>query len=139
MISTTYSYKCKYVKHFTTKTGKNITSFSIGDKIKTEDNQGKSEFINWNVTVWGKMDLVDGQKVRIDKIVNVSCEYYNGRNGPVKQFKMTAEATPITGDGEFTPPTDEEAPRFRQAVTETGKAPEPFFPAVDDDTLPFDI
>lgn len=143
MISSTYSYKCKYVRHITTQSGKNITTFSIGDKVKMADGQEGSEFINYSVTVWGKLDLQDGQKVRIDKITNVSCEYYRGRNGLVKQFKMTAECTPITGDGEFTPPpTDEEAPRFRQEVTSTGKQAEPFFPGTDEDPnfkIPFDI
>ena len=135
MISATYSYQVRYVKNITTRTGKNITVFSIGEKIM---NSEPKEYINWQCTVWGKLDLQDGQKIKIDRIVNVSCEIYAGR----KQYKLTLEATPVTGNEDFVPPQDDDAPlRKSSAVTDTGKPAEPFFPA-DDDTLghlPFDI
>lgn len=144
MLSQNYSYTCKYVRKFTTGTGKHITAFSLGDKVKTLATQDKAEFINWSVTVWSDLNLTDGMKIRIDKIVNVSCEYYAGKNGIVKQYKMTIEGTPVTGnDDEFTPPQDEPV-RRSNTVTDTGKQAEPFFPSLpgedsDGFVLPFDV
>jgi len=135
MISDGYSYKVKYVAHRTTKTGKNITAFSIGDKVKDSN---PTEYVNWQVTVWSNLDLVDGQSFKVEKIVNISFDTYNGK----RQCKLTLEGTPVTGnDDEFTPPQDEPV-RRSNTVTDTGKQAEPFFPGVDDDPgfkMPFDV
>ena len=135
MISDGYSYKVKYVAHRTTKTGKKITAFSIGDKVKDSN---PTDYVNWQCTIWGDIDIQDGQSLKITKIVNIAFDTYNGK----RQSKLTLEGTPVTGnDDEFTPPQDEPV-RRSNTVTDTGKQAEPFFPGADDDLdgkIPFDI
>ncbi len=69
-----YEYKAKFVKH-KPYDGRDITSFSIGDKIKGSDNQWQ----NYQFTVWEYVPIKDGDKVKIVSIDSISANYYNGK------------------------------------------------------------
>ena len=111
-----FRYRVKYVKHRRYQDG-NITSFSIGDKIK--DGQG---YQNWQVTIWDYLDLNDGDSVTIDSIDSISAVEYNGKvymnmsahctvsnqqkqafaedaPPPVQQYKKPESAAPTQSQG----------------------------------------
>ena len=111
-----YKYRVKYVKHRRYQDG-NITSFSIGDKIKDGDG-----YQNWTITIWDYVDIDDGDSVLIKSIDSVSAVLYNGKvyqnmtatvtvaeaqrqafaeeaPPPVQQYKKPESAAPTQSQG----------------------------------------
>lgn len=72
-----YSYYCNFVKFPQDR----FTSFSVG--VKQQDNT----YQNYQIFSFGKHDIKDGDKIKIDKIISVEQSEYNGK----QQFKLTCE------------------------------------------------
>ena len=51
-----------------------MTKFSIGDKIK--DSQ---QYANWKCTMFGDLDIRDGDKIVLEEITSIDAREYNDR------------------------------------------------------------
>ena len=84
-----FKYTTKYVEHKATKAGQ-ITKFSTGEKM-----QGTETFVNWKCTMFGELDIQDGDRVIIDSIESIDAREYNGKmyyDVVVKAHKIDSEA-----------------------------------------------
>jgi hypothetical protein len=110
--NTKYPYRVKYVEHKTTSTNKEITSFSIGEKIRNTE----KEYQNWKVTVWANLDLRDGDEIVIKSISKIETSK-SAKND--KLYYEIAADVEVVGNKAFEEPKSA--------------------PYQDDTTLPFDI
>lgn len=85
MIRKGYKYTARFVRHKSTGRGQDITEFQIGSKVK-----GSDEYWNVRVTVWGGLEIADGDTVILDKIQSIEARHHEGR----LYFDMTAYAHP---------------------------------------------
>lgn len=74
MIRRGYKYTARFVKHRSTGKGQEITEFQIGSKVK-----GSDDYWNVRFTVWGGLDVADGDTVVLDKILSIEARLYEGR------------------------------------------------------------
>lgn len=74
-LNSQYPSKVSFVKKSTSQNGTPITRFSIGDKVKDAENT----YINYNVTVFENLNIVDGDHVTITSIDNLETRLYNGK------------------------------------------------------------
>lgn len=134
-----YEHKAKFVKH-RPYDGRDITSFSIGDKIKGSDNQWQ----NYQFTVWEYVPIKDGDKVKIVSIDSISANYYNGKIYYNLSGKVEIVVPDVKQFAEENAPATQHYQQAQQAqVTPQAFADEskPAWeaPGDEDTTLPFDI
>ena len=123
-----WKYRVKYVKHRRYQDG-NITSFSIGDKIKDGDG-----YQNWQFTVWDYVDLNDGDSINIKTIDTVQTTQYNGKNHMNMSGTVEVIQQQKQGFAEEEPPqVSSQYKRPDTAPQQTGFIDDP------DVKLPFDI
>ena len=92
--NTKYPYKVKYVEHKNTTTGKAITSFSIGEKIRNTER----EYQNWKVTVWDNLPIQDGDEIVIKSISKV--ETSKSTKNDKLYYEITAEVEVVNKEQE---------------------------------------
>ena len=134
-----YEYKAKFVKH-RPYDGRDITSFSIGDKIKGSDNQWQ----NYQFTVWEYVPIKDDDKVKIVSIDSIAANYYNGKIYYNLSGKVEIVVPDVKQFAEENAPATQHYQQAQQAqVTPQAFADEskPAWeaPGDEDTTLPFDI
>ena len=134
-----YEYKAKFVKH-RPYDGRDITSFSIGDKIKGSDNQWQ----NYQFTVWEYVPIKDDDKVKIVSIDSISANYYNGKI----YYNLSGKVEIVVPDVKQFAEENAPAQQHYQQSQQTQVAPKAFAdetkpaweaPGDEDTTLPFDI
>ena len=81
MIRKGFKYTAKYVRHKATQSGQKITEFQIGSRVKNGEG-----FWNVRVTIWGGLDIADGDVVFLDKIQSIEAREHEGK----LFFDMTA-------------------------------------------------
>jgi len=123
-----FTYKVKYVSH-KNLSDKTITTFSIGDKVKN----GNGQYKNYSCTVWGYVEMKDGDEVCIEEIIDLSS--YQHTNGKIYD-QMSVRASVIEKE---TQEFETEAPAPYTKKYESPN-PEGFFQADDSELeLPFDL
>ena len=134
-----YEYKAKFVKH-RPYDGRDITSFSIGDKIKGSDNQWQ----NYQFTVWEYVPIKNDDKVKIVSIDSISANYYNGKI----YYNLSGKVEIVVPDVKQFAEENAPATKHYQQAQQAQVTPQAFAdeskpaweaPGDEDTTLPFDI
>ena len=135
MVYAGYTYKAKFVRHHDKS-----TTFQISAKTKNPEGAASAySFEDYGCTVWGGLDLIDGQKIKIIQIKTAG--YGHGKNGKTFfNLGIDAEVLPLEEENDLpqSAPASDVKKTGTTAKPGQGIPAQEYFPG-DDEQLPFDI